>query len=403
QYQYGREDEAVIEAFVTGICEKMGEIYQVDFVHGDTDFYTQIKAHIKLMIRRVRAGVIIENPIFNEFMRDNREIFMRVKESLEALKPLLPISVSSQEISFLAIYFASEVQRNKQTVEMKPNLLIICPEGVAVSKMIAIQLKRMFEFESIQTIGLRKFKRAMMNDFDFVISTVDLPDMQDTKVLRIHSYLQKEDMELLQKHLRMKLVKSDKQIINKFSKILAIIGENTQITNLSKLEFDLLEALISDEGETPKRLIPTFEFTEEAIVMEETCPTWRQAIKLGTKRMEQLKVIEPSYHEKIIHNLKVYGPYMVIAPGVVIAHAGASDGVLMDGIGVTIIEDGIMFFDRYEEPVHVIFTLALKTKEAHLIVEQLMKLALNEEKMQKIKMASSKRDIYHYVKSAIFE
>lgn len=63
QYQYGREDEAVIEAFVTGICEKMGEIYQVDFVHGDTDFYTQIKAHIKLMIRRVRAGVIIENPI----------------------------------------------------------------------------------------------------------------------------------------------------------------------------------------------------------------------------------------------------------------------------------------------------------------------------------------------------
>ncbi|NVS32296.1 PTS sugar transporter subunit IIA, partial [Listeria monocytogenes] len=55
------------------------------------------------------------------------------------------------------------------------------------------------------------------------------------------------------------------------------------------------------------------------------------------------------------------------------------------------------------EPVHVIFTLALKTKEAHLIVEQLMKLALNEEKMQKIKMASSKRDIYHYVKSAIFE
>lgn len=74
---------------------------------------------------------------------------------------------------------------------MKPNLLIICPEGVAVSKMIAIQLKRMFEFESIQTIGLRKFKRAMMNDFDFVISTVDLPDMQDTKVLRIHSYLQK--------------------------------------------------------------------------------------------------------------------------------------------------------------------------------------------------------------------
>ncbi|EFS03837.1 PTS system IIA component domain-containing protein, partial [Listeria seeligeri FSL S4-171] len=403
QYQHGQEDEAVIDAFVKGICEKMGEIYQVDFVNGETDFFAQIKAHIKLMIRRVRAGVIIENPIFNEFMRDNREIFMRVKESLEALKTLLPISVSSQEISFLAIYFASEVQRNLQTEEMKPNLLIICPEGVAVSKMIAIQIEKMFEFESIQTIGLRKFKQEMMTKFDFVISTVDLPDMHDSKVLRIHSYLQKEDLELLQKHLRMKLVKDDKQIINKFSKILAIIGENTQINNLSKLEFDLLEALISDDGESPKKNIPPFYFTEETIMLEKSCPTWRQAIKVGTKCLEDLSIIEPSYHEKIIENLKTYGPYMVIAPGVAIAHAGANDGVLMDGLGVTVIEDGILFYDRYEEPVHVIFTLALNTKEAHSIVEQLMKLALNEEKMNKIKLASSKRDIYHYVKSAIFE
>ncbi|MGC9267050.1 BglG family transcription antiterminator [Listeria ivanovii] len=403
QYQYGQEDEAVIDAFVTGICEQMGEIYQVDFIDGETDFFAQIKAHIKLMIRRVRAGVSIENPIFNEFMRDNSEIFMRVKESLEALKPLLPISVSSQEISFLAIYFASEVQRNRQTEDLKPNLLIICPEGVAVSKMIAIQLKKMFEFESIQTIGLRKFKREMMQKFDFVISTVDLPDMHDSNVLRIHSYLQKEDMELLQKHLRMKLVKDDKQIINKFSKILAIIGENTQINNLSKLEFDLLEALISDEGEAPKKVIPPFYFTERAIELENYCPTWRQAIKIGTKCLEDLQVVEPSYHEKIMENLKMYGPYMVIAPGVVIAHAGASDGVLMDGLGVTVIEDGILFYDRYEEPVHVIFTLALKTKEAHLLVEQLMKLALDEERIKKIRMASSKRDIYHYVKSAILE
>ncbi|MBC1727765.1 BglG family transcription antiterminator [Listeria seeligeri] len=403
QYHHGQEDDVVIDAFVKGICEKMGEIYQVDFVNGETDFFAQIKAHIKLMIRRVCAGVIIENPIFNEFMRDNREIFMRVKESLEALKTLLPISVSSQEISFLAIYFASEVQRNLQTEEMKPNLLIICPEGVAVSKMIATQLEKMFEFESIQTIGLRKFKQEMMTKFDFVISTVDLPDMHDSKVLRIHSYLQKEDLELLQKHLRMKLVKDDKQIINKFSKILAIIGENTQINNLSKLEFDLLEALISDEGESPKKDIPPFYFTEETIMLEKSCPTWRRAIKVGTKCLEDLSIVEPSYHEKIIENLKTYGPYIVIAPGVAIAHAGANDGVLMDGLGVTVIEDGILFYDRYEEPVHVIFTLALNTKEAHSIVEQLMKLALNEEKMNKIKLASSKRDIYHYVKSAIFE
>lgn len=85
--------------------------------------------------------------------------------------------------------------------------------------------------------------------------------------------------------------------------------------------------------------------------------------------MEYLEVIELSYYEKIIYNLKVYGLYMVVVLGVVIVYVGVSDGVLMDGIGVMIIEDGIMFFDRYEELVYVIFILVLKIKEVYLIVE----------------------------------
>lgn len=76
----------------------------------------------------------------------------------------------------------------------------------------------------------------------------------------------------------MKLVKSDKQIINKFSKILAIIGENTQITNLSKLEFDLLEALISDEGETPKRLIQHLNLQKKLLL-------WKKHVLLGAKQL----------------------------------------------------------------------------------------------------------------------
>ncbi|WP_239253555.1 BglG family transcription antiterminator [Listeria ilorinensis] len=392
---------ALVKHFAGRLCIKMGDIYHQDFLTDNQAFFEQISAHISLMIKRLRAGVSIANPIFSEFMRENKEIFITTKRICAELEEEFQFSISAQEISFLAIYFASELER-KQVSHTKPSLLIVCAAGMAVSNMLRVQLDQLFEFSEIDTTSLHKFDPAMMKAYDYVITTVDIPDVHSKRLLRIHPYLQKEDMKLLQEHFQMKLVKNDEQMIDKFSEIMKIISENAQITNLSKLELDLLECLTKNQ-QTRNHDLPAVAFDESSVIQVKDMPTWRKAIRIGTSHLENQGYVTEQFYEKIIHNFKEFGPYMVVSPGVVLAHAGPEDGVIRDSMSVTILEEGVLFYDRYEEPVRLIFTLAFKSPETRKLVEQLVKFVLNEEKVNRLVMMKSARDIYHDVQSAIYE
>ncbi|EIA19917.1 BglG family transcription antiterminator [Listeria fleischmannii] len=401
QFKDASQIEHVI-GFSKRLCIKMGELYHTDFLTNNQVFFNQITSHISLMIKRIRSGISVENPIFFDFMRDNKELFLTTKRICEELEEEFEFSASAQEVSFLAIYFASELERNVAVERNRPTLLIVCAEGMAVSNMLQVQLNQLFEFSSISTTSLRKFDQKMLDQFDYVLTTIKIPDMTSKKIIRIHSYLQKEDMQVLQEHFQMKLVTNRKQAIDKFSEIMNIISENTQITNLSKLELDLLDVLTKQPKKEHIEL-PEIEFKEQLIVTKKHVNTWQQAIRLGTEVLFQTGCIEKRYTEKIIQNLKSFGPYMVIAPGIVLAHASPKDGVLKDSMAVTVLEEGISFFDRYGEPVRLIFTLAFESKEARRLVEQLMKVVLNEEQVSRILSAKSHKDIYNYTKSAIYE
>ncbi|MHC5252398.1 BglG family transcription antiterminator [Listeria kieliensis] len=384
------------------LCKAMGAIYHLDFCSEEAPFFTQITSHIGLMIHRIKAGITTHNPIFSDFMRDNKELFLATKKACEQLEKQFSFVVSAQEVSFLAIYFASELKRRQTETHLRPSLLIVCAEGIAVSNMLKVQLDQLFEFSTIDTLPLRKFKANLLDTFDYVITTVKIQDIHSERILRIGNYLQKSDMQLLQKHFQMKLLKKKSQVLDKFSEIMAIIGEHTQITNLSKLEIDLLN-LLAREDSKRKEPLPEIEFDASLVVQKNAVTTWKQAISLGTEALLKKGFIEQRYHDKIMRNFKEYGPYMVVAPGVVLAHAGLQDGALANAMSVTVLENGVLFFDRYEKPVQLLFTLAFHQKEAHKVVEQLVKIALNEEKVAQIISTRSARDICSYLKAAIYE
>jgi len=390
-----------IELFTKELCKKMGEVYQVDFLMGNQKFLEQIKKHVTFMVKRLQENVMIENPIFDQFMKTDHEIFRHTSQLCNELEPLIKVRVTNQEVSFLAIYFLSELQRYRTRQKNKPSILVVCVEGTAVASMISAQIKRMFEFDRIETTPLRLLNKELIEKYDYVLSTVDIPDIRSEKILRINSYMHMDDIELLQKHLQMKLTMQPTRPINKFSKIIQIMMENGHITNLSKLESDLLEVLTNDSYKCKEEVVPDFIFSPETIVFGEKANTWRQAIELGTNNLLALDCIESRYFENIINNIRKYGPYMTVAPGVVLAHAGPEDGILKDCLGVTVLEKGVPFYDRYNVPVKVIFTIAFRSKGMHLVVERLAQLALNSNKIRLLTEASLKEEIYQLVKATI--
>jgi PTS system ascorbate-specific IIA component len=64
--------------------------------------------------------------------------------------------------------------------------------------------------------------------------------------------------------------------------------------------------------------------------------------------------------------IEEHGPYIVIAPGLALAHARPGPEVLKDGIAVVTLSTPVDFGHPYNDPVSVILALAVAAGDAHV-------------------------------------
>lgn len=394
----------VLKKHVKDLTQSIGDHFETDVADFSQQFYEQLNAHILNMINRNRKGIRITNPIYNEIISDYKELFHLVTRAIKPIEEAYGIVINEQEVSFLVIYFASEIENLNASFIRKPNVLVVCVEGLAVSKMIKVQLNRYFEFNKIDTSSLKGFSEKHLQQYDFIISTVEISDIDSDKILTISNYLTKEDLNLLKSFFNMKLLTNKETGLSKFNRIMETIRENTnEITNLSKLELDLIKILTKKDKLIKKDILPEIYFGLESISIIEERIRWEEAIRIGTRALECQKATLPSYHERIMNNIRKHGPYMVIAPKVMIVHAGMEDGVLHPGLYITTLKNGMNMKGNFPEDVQLLITIALKDKSTHRIMENIAKLAFDKEKIKEILEATNESDVFNIVVSTLYK
>ena len=75
----------------------------------------------------------------------------------------------------------------------------------------------------------------------------------------------------------------------------------------------------------------------------------------------------PEYVEQMVAAVEEFGPYIVIAPGIALAHARPTEAVLETGLSLAILEAPIEF-GSHNDPVSLVFGLAAKDHDSHLEV-----------------------------------
>jgi ascorbate PTS system EIIA or EIIAB component len=66
----------------------------------------------------------------------------------------------------------------------------------------------------------------------------------------------------------------------------------------------------------------------------------------------------PEYADEMIRMIDEHGPYVVIAPGLALAHARPGPEVLSDGLSVVTLATPVTFGHPYNDPVRVVLGLA---------------------------------------------
>ncbi len=107
---------------------------------------------------------------------------------------------------------------------------------------------------------------------------------------------------------------------------------------------------------------------ESAIVIGARAADWRAAVTIAADALAASGAAKPAYAREMIRMIDEHGPYVVIAPGLALAHARPGPEVLADGLSVVTLAEPVRFGHPHNDPVSVILGLAILTADRHLAV-----------------------------------
>jgi ascorbate PTS system EIIA or EIIAB component len=104
----------------------------------------------------------------------------------------------------------------------------------------------------------------------------------------------------------------------------------------------------------------------QAIALGVEVDDWQGAVRAAGEALAVAGIAKPSYADEMIRMIDEHGPYVVIAPGLALAHARPGPEVLKDGIAVVTLATPINFGHPYNDPVSVVLALAVDASDAHV-------------------------------------
>ncbi|CAN5269931.1 PTS sugar transporter subunit IIA [soil metagenome] len=105
---------------------------------------------------------------------------------------------------------------------------------------------------------------------------------------------------------------------------------------------------------------------ESAILLGQTPADWRSAVLLAGDALERSGAATAEYGLRMVAMVEEFGAYIVIAPGLALAHARPGPDVLTSGISVVTLATPVAFGHPHNDPVSVVLGLAVQSVDEHV-------------------------------------
>lgn len=112
--------------------------------------------------------------------------------------------------------------------------------------------------------------------------------------------------------------------------------------------------------------MPLPHLSSEGIILGAAADTWRDAVRLAGAALAASGSTKPGYADEMIRMIDEHGPYVVIAPGLALAHARPGPEVIADGLAVVTLATPVAFGHPHNDPVRVVLGLAISSQDRHL-------------------------------------
>lgn len=384
------------------MTEEIEKLYGVNFGKEKRRIIEGLTTHLRSAVFRIKYGLIQANPLYDEIINKYNEIFLRTKLAVGYLEDYIKERVDEQEISYLTMHFVAALESTKRMVHDGTRVVVVCGAGIGGAFMLAQRLMSEFSVKVVDTVSCRGLGAIADNRYDLIISTIDLPGYDKDRYIKVSPFLREEDYQKLQGRLNPRFPTSVRFELPLVNRLIAIVKKYAEITDEQHLQYEMLyEIKRSFHNREERRFVYMLShlLTWDTIKLKQSCRDWQEAIKLGTALIEEKRCVSSAYKEAIIKNFSEFGPYMVVAPGIVLAHARPENGVKKLAMSLITLDPPVSFGHEVNDPVKLVVTLAAADNESHLkALSQLMELFMNPEDLSGIIKATNKEEVINVIR-----
>lgn len=361
---------------------------------------------------RIRFGTPDKTSVTESVQEKYAHYYSIIKKSVAPLDKLLGVEFVEDELAYILIIFLSFLKEKPVTSEKK-QAIVVCMNGVSVSKLLLENLREVFPDIDFQGyLSLREFYEADPN-VDMVFSTVAIDTVLPTFIIR--QFLTDEEKNNLKRNVELSVFGNKGTLINHVNdgnltdELLKIIKNNAVVKDELSLQKEIEQAVRNHLGNNPV-IESNFEKNQKLaqLLPQNHIQIYNEpldfagAIRQVAKPLLMNDYIEQRFVDKIIDNYDPEYPYFVIAPEVALPHAGPEDGVKKLGMSLLRLATPVAFSPDLD--VRLLVMVTPENKKSHLpAVTQLYTLVHDKQFLQQLFAAKYEREIYQLIQATIKE
>ena len=193
----GSVQEMELDATIGPLSEKiMAQIKaELDIAIDPRDFAEEFAYHLMFMLNRLRFNIHQPNAILEELKTKFPLAYEISGIAARVIEKEYGLSVNQDERGHLASYFGVFLEENHMGQRRPFRIAVICGTGRVTARLISVQLKRIVDSQvQIKTMSDTAASPELLEGFDVILTTVELPFKPAKPVIRIREIFDEKEL-----------------------------------------------------------------------------------------------------------------------------------------------------------------------------------------------------------------